>query len=58
MEAWCVLCELGTEFLNIVEFDVLRRRLLASKTTKFQATKFKKPIIYRLSVFVMVFHPF
>jgi len=34
METWCVLCELGTEFLNIIEFNVLRRRVLASKTKK------------------------
>jgi hypothetical protein len=32
METWCVLCELRTEFLNIIEFNVLRRRVLGNKT--------------------------
>jgi len=36
METWCVLCELETEFLNIIDFNVQRRRVLASKTKQFQ----------------------
>jgi len=34
METLCVLCELGTGFLNIIEFNFLRRRVLASKRKK------------------------
>jgi len=38
METWRVLYELGTEFLNIIDLNVQRRRVLASKTKQFQTT--------------------